>query len=328
MGFARSWSLAPAMAMTMVMAAYTAAHAQPWAAGVTDAQKKTAQARLEEGNALFLERKYAEALVKYEEAIAAWKHPAIQFNVVRCLIQLDRPVEASDRLALALAYGAAPLDEGVYTEALSYQKLLANQIAEIEVSCEQQGVKLTLDGQPLLTCPGKDKRRVAPGPHQVVGTKDGHLTKTVEVVVVGGTTEPVELALVPLAQAAKIVHRWPTWIPWVVTGGGLVVAGLGGVLQWQAFGQMRAYDADITRNCSINGCDVAMTNEQLRQDAIRNNKIAISVITVGATAAVTGGVMLFLNRGRTVYEQPVDRRTRLDVVPQPGGGLVGVSGQF
>ena len=125
------------------------AHAeeQPWAVGVTDAQKAEAQKILEEGNALFLKKDYPQALEKYKAAVAKWDHPAIRFNMVRCLIQLDRPVEASDSLALALKYGAAPLEEAVYTEALSYQKLLANQIGDLDIACVPPGAALDLSGR-------------------------------------------------------------------------------------------------------------------------------------------------------------------------------------
>ena len=84
------------------------AHAddQPWAVGVTDARKAGAQKLLEEGNALFLKKDYAQALEKYKAAVGSWDHPAIRFNMVRCLIQLDKPVEASDSLALALCQNA------------------------------------------------------------------------------------------------------------------------------------------------------------------------------------------------------------------------------
>ena len=60
-----------------------------------DSQKAQAQKILEEGNALFLKKDYAQALEKYKAAVAKWDHPAIRFNMVRCLIQLDKPVEAS-----------------------------------------------------------------------------------------------------------------------------------------------------------------------------------------------------------------------------------------
>src|SRR5262249_1746348 len=55
--------------------------ARPWGEGVTDDRKALAQSKLEAGNALFLEKKYGEALERYREALAAWDHPAIRFNV-------------------------------------------------------------------------------------------------------------------------------------------------------------------------------------------------------------------------------------------------------
>ncbi len=91
----------------------------PWADGVTDAQKAAARTRLDAGNARFLDKKYGEALEQYRQAVAIWDHPAIRFNMVRCLIQLERPVDAYDNLVLALTYGAAPLEEAVYLEARS-----------------------------------------------------------------------------------------------------------------------------------------------------------------------------------------------------------------
>ncbi|HUS31914.1 MAG TPA: tetratricopeptide repeat protein [Kofleriaceae bacterium] len=313
------------------------AHAdQPWAQGVSEAQKAEAQKKLEEGNALFLKQNYPEALKAYQAAVAQWDHPAIRFNIVRCLIQLDQPVPASDNLQLALKYGAAPLEEAVYTEALAYQKLLANQIAEVEISCKQDGAKVTLDGETLIAkCPGSEKRRVKPGQHGVVTTKEGFLPQNIEVVVVGGNTETVETNLVPLAKAAKIVHRWPTWIPWVVFGGGLVVAGFGGVIEATAFSNMSTFDKQVSSNCQTTGCDLN-TNQSLRDqrdDAKTLGNIGIAIISVGAAGAVAGGVLLVMNRGQTVYEQPEKQQgplgtARLDYVPHDGGGVLTLSGRF
>src|SRR5580698_621854 len=215
-------------AVWIAIAISVPAHAddvQPWAAGVTAAQKDAAHKLLDAGNALFLQRDYAGALDQYRQAAAQWDHPAIRFNIVRCLIQLDRSVEAAENLKLALAYGAAPLEDAVYSEALAYQKLLAKQVADVDVSCSQPGATVTLDGQPLTSCPGTQLRRVSPGRHQLVASNDGFLTKTTDVVIAGGETQHVALELVPLS-AATIGHRWAEWKPWVVLGSGVVVLGI------------------------------------------------------------------------------------------------------
>ena len=305
---------------------------EPWSVGVTDAQKQAAQKLLEEGNTLFLDKKFSAALDKYKAATASWDHPAIRFNIVRCLIQLEKPEEASDNLALALAHGKAPLDDAVYAEALNYQKLLAKQIGDLDVSCTQPAVKVSFDGQPLLTCPGSAKRRATVGQHLIVATKEGFLTKTTEVIVLGGKQHQVKLSLVSLDAAAKIEHRWPAWVPWSVFGGGLAVAGIGGLFQLQASARMDSYDRQATRNCALLHCDPndpTMLDQTDKRSAERLNTIAIGVMSVGAATVITGGVMLYLNRGRTVYEKSVEKVAPvIDVVPQKGGTLVTVGGRF
>ena len=303
----------------------------PWAIGVTDAKKAEAKTFLDAGNALFLDKKYAEALEQYKSAVAAWDHPAIRFNIVRCLIQLDRPVDASDNLKLALKYGADPLEEAVYTEALSYEKLLANQIGDLRVECQQPGVKVTLDGQPLATCPAKEMRRVVPGPHQVVATKAGLMTRTVEVVVLGGRSQDVPVNLETLARGARIEHRWSTWIPWVVFGSGFAIAGVGAVVDLNAVANMDSYDRTIAQNCSMMACletDPKIAGvRDLKSKAELRSAIGISVMVVGAATVATGAVMLYLNRGRTVYPESIEKLTPT-VTPMPGGAALTLSGAF
>jgi hypothetical protein len=325
------------LAMGFVVGGMQPAFADGWAAEAAKTspdQKAAAQAKLEAGNQLFLKQQYKEALEAYDSAIKSWDHPAIRFNIVRCMIQLDRPVEATDNLALALKYGAEPLEDTVYNEALNYQKLLAKQIGNLEVTCSQQGAKLTLDGQTLMDCPGTQKRRVAPGPHGIVATKDGYLTKEMRLEVTGGEDEKVDVKLIPLDKAAKVVHRWPTWIPWVVFGGGVTLATFGGVLQFMAAGRMNDYDQSVGTQCMITGCSPAMLEENGLADDKRSaeslNTAGVTLISVGIAGAVAGGVMLFMNRGRTVYEEPPKAGgPTVGVVPtRDGGGLMTLSGRF
>ena len=305
-------------AIVLVGAGRARADGEPWSVGVTVEQKARAQELLDAGNALFVENKYAEALAKYQQAVAAWDHPAIRFNVVRCLIQLDRPVEAADNLEVALAFGAAPLQDQVYAEALSYRKLLARQIGRLEIVCDQPGVKLTLDGKTLATCPSRTTSRVAPGEHQVVGTRVGYLTGTIDRIVTGGDEQTVAVALVPLAQAARVVHRWPAWVPWAVLGGGVLVGGLGALVDWKAANDLDLYNQDLLRRCGTTPCSPTDVESSLRHSAINENRAGIALIVLGAAGAVTGGVLLYVNRGRTTY--PTE--SALDVSPQRGGAVV------
>jgi tetratricopeptide (TPR) repeat protein len=297
---------------------------EPWKVGVTEDQKKQAKVLLDGGNTLFVDKNYAEALAKYRAAIDVWDHPAIRFNVVRCLIQLERTDEAAQELKLALKYGAAPLEEAVYAEALAYEKLLAKAVAEIVINCPKE-IKVTLDGQDVAC---GSSRQVKPGRRLVVGTREGYLTKTFEVIAVGGETQKVEVALVPLSKAAKIEHRWATWKPWVVFGAGLALVGIGGLVELQAQANMDAYKREVQRRCGDTPClpgaidDIA---ERQRDRAETQDVIAVSVMAIGAATAITGGVMLYLNRGRTVYEQPT---TRVGVAPLVGGGALTVGGRF
>jgi hypothetical protein len=319
------------------------ATAQPWAEGVSEDQKNAAKAKLEEGNARYLKNEYKEAQALYEEALKSWNHPAIRFNLVRCLVQLEQWVPASENLDQALVHGKAPFTEEVFNEVQSYQKMLSKQTAEVELSCSQDGAKLTFNGKPFIDkCPGKQKRRVETGQHQVVATKDGFLTKEMPVIVVGGKAQSVEVELVPLDKAAKVVHKWPTWIPWTVFIGGLAVTGVGVLLEVDAQSQMNQYDQDVAGRCAVNGCNLrdpmpgteeAAIAESLNDQKSRaesRDKLAIAIMSVGIAGAAVGGVLLFLNRGQTVYEDPVKggATAKVNVTPTHDGGMVSLSGRF
>jgi hypothetical protein len=283
------------------------APAGPWAEGVTAEQKAEAQRLLGVGNQLLIDGKVAEALAKYEEALRSWDHPAIRFNMVRALIQLNKPVEAQANLEKALKYGAAPLEEGVYQEALTVKVLLANQVADIEVGCEQDGVKVTLDTEPLLSCPGRQTRRLEPGKHLLVSTKENFLTDTKEVIVMGGTKETVTVKLIALEKAGVEKRRWASWKPWAVVGAGALIGGVGGLLQWRATVAMDDYERAVGRECADTGCTPQQLDDALIADKERTaklyNKIAIGTMAAGGATIAIGAALVFMNRPYTVYPE-------------------------
>jgi hypothetical protein len=238
--------------------------------------------------------------------------------MVRCQIQLGKNLEAYENLEKSLRYGAAPLEETVYNEAVAYQKLLASQVGELEVSCGQAGVALTLDGMPLASCPTTHKQRVLAGPHQIVGTKKGLLTSQLQLVVVGGKSERVEVKLDPLEKGARVEHRWPQYVPFTVLFGGLGVAGVGVLFQVLGSSQMADYDRWVDTRCTGNCAPSELDDVQHLYDGARlKSGIGISLMVTGGAAVATGAVMLYLNRGRTVYPE---------ITPTSAG--VGVRGTF
>jgi hypothetical protein len=324
----RSWLIIVASVLATPVA--VRAETPAWSRGVTDAQKATAKQFLDRGNALFLEKKYSDALEQYKQAVGAWDHPAIRFNIVRCLIQLDRPVDASDNLKLALRFGAAPLEEAVYSEALAYEKLLANQIATVAVDCAQPGVKVSLDGQALSTCPAREVRRVTPGAHQLVGSKPGFLTRTVEVIVIGGTERQVALSLDPVEKAARIEHRFAIWKPWVVFGGGFAIAAIGGAVNLSAAGDMNEFDRAVAAKCPTTSCtpdQLASETRDIKQPAETKSAIGVGLMIGGGAIIATGAVLLYLNQGRTVYPTATERLTP-SLTPVAGGATFSLSRQF
>jgi tetratricopeptide (TPR) repeat protein len=312
--------------IALVLAHASVAAAQgadsPWSRGVTDEQKKTAQGLLEQGNQLMLASKFKEAVPIYERALASWDHPAIRFNLVKALIGLDKVLDAAENLDKALAYGAAPLEDQVYNEALNYQRLLKNQIATIELRCDQAGVKLALDGKPALTCPGTRELRVLPGAHSIVGAGPSLVTEVRDVTLIGGTRTSESFAL---REPGEPVRRWATWKPWAVVAGGAAFTATGVVFNVLARNRRDDLHARAATQCSVRGCD-AERYEELGLRALEDrvnayNTVSMIALGVGGAGMIAGGVLVMLNR--VSPEAP-----RVAVQPGATGVTVTVGGSF
>lgn len=274
----------------------------PWGRGVSAADKAAAQRLLEEGNQQFLANRHKEALATYEAAVARWDHPAIRFNIVRTQVALDKLIEAYDNLEKALAYGAAPLEDAVYAEALNYRRLLARQVAELEVHCDQPGVELKIDGDLRVPCPAVRKVRMPPGKHIVTGTGPALTTVARDVVLEPGALATVEIHLEPIGTANLVTRpRWARWKPWAVVAGGVVLTGVGGV-----FNHVARRDADEVDRRSRISCTMGCTDEEYRDLGLadlesrvrRSNAISLTALAVGTVTLLVGGALVVANRPR------------------------------
>lgn len=294
---------------------------RPWAAGVGEDEQRRALALFVEGNALFEDSKYAPALAKYRDALALWRHPAIHFNAAVSLINLDQPLAALDQLDAAMAYGDGPFDAETYKQAQLYARLLQGQVSVLEVTCDEVGAEVTLDGERLFVGPGKVTRRLAPGRHQLVGRKAGFVTAASALVLTAGQRQ-VEALQLSVSAGPRLVRRWAVWTPWAVLGAGVLVAGVGVPLEVSARSELVAFESGLSQVCPV-GCAVSTLPEAVRSSRARadaQHGAALGLFGVGAATLVTGVVMLGLN-GLHPEDEP-----KVVVVPSVGPGLFAISG--
>src|SRR5436190_16273158 len=210
-----------AVAILLIGGVAAADTVKPWAVGVPEAKQALALQKFQDGNALFVKAEWPKALELYLAALAEWDHPNIRYNAAICLIKLGRMLEAHDHMAAALRYGEAPLGKDLYEQGQTYFQVLKSSVSHLEVVCKAPaGARVTVDGVPLLdTCPRSATKLVEPGKHQIVSSKPGYRTETVDVQAPAGGRETVTIVM-QLEGTRKLTRRWPRWVPWIVVGSG------------------------------------------------------------------------------------------------------------
>jgi hypothetical protein len=291
------------------------AEEKPWAAGVSQDNQAAALALYKEGNGFFEQDQYRQALDKYDEALKLWDHPAIRYNAMICLIQLERPVDAYVSLLSAVRFGEQPLGPDLFKEAARYRKLLEGQVGEIEVQCDEPSAEVTLDGKPLFKAPGSKRQWVLSGQHQILATKPRFQTETLK-----REVSPNKRTRVEIAMKRSVSTGW-RWTPWVFVSSGALVAAVGGGLYWKARSDLGRYDNYVKTNCYVSGCNETMipsATASLRTTAYALQTPSIVIMSVGGAAIATGLVLLQL------------RTKSPTVVPTVGADHAGmaISGQW
>jgi hypothetical protein len=295
---------------------------RPWATGVSDAEQEVARGLYLEGNAEFMESRFARALAKYRDALRHWDHPAIHFNVAICLINLDQLVEASDELERSLAYGAAPLGQEAYAQSTTYRKLLGGQLAHVTATCSVPGSVITLDGKYLFTAPGNAKLNLLPGEHQLAAIKPGLRTAFKTFVAAPGKQAVYDLQPLPELDP-------PYWQYWKhVLGAGGALATAGAVTYLWARSNMKDFDEAFQERCP-DGCDAetarGLAVNAKRDEALMKQTVAFSLWAGGGAAVLTGVLGLILDRPRVRAEAS---RAVPVVGAVPGGATVALGWPF
>lgn len=157
-----------------------------------------------DGLRLFQQKKWAEALDRFDRADKLVPAPTLGIHAARCLAQLGRLVEASERYLEVSRYKLSPRDGWAYRravkEAQSERDKLMPRIPNLEILLEGprgDGVKVTMDDAAVPEELIGAAYPVDPGTHEVVATRDVDVVRATTVIKERETVQVV-LQLPPL----------------------------------------------------------------------------------------------------------------------------------
>jgi hypothetical protein len=273
-----------------------------------------ALAAFHQGNDLLNNALFPQSVGRYREALRCWDHPAIHYNLALALINLDQPIEVFEQLNEAIKYGSDPVGQDKFDHAKEYLKLVAGQLADIEVSCDKPGAKVAVDGKESFVAPGSHKAKVRVGKHTFYGEKEGYNARVTAPFIGPGETFRIELKLYTAEELTRYRRRWDrTWMPYSVMGAGAVVGIVGGLFLLSASSTYDEYDTQVTR-CNMDhqngGCPTTDAKGQSLIDMRKSGDTKRTVGYVGygvaGAAVVTGAVLLWLNRRQPYQIRPED----------------------
>lgn len=286
---------------------------RPWYCGVSEADRARALELFAQANQFFDNTAFPVAVERYQAALAYWNHPGIQYNLMLALVVLEQPIEAYQASMEALRYGVKALKLEEYRRAVDYQRLLRRQVAYLEVTCDEPGAVVSLDGKDILYGPGTVHTPVLPGQHELAAKKAGYLTTQHSLVAVTEKPAKVQMRLLPQSSATIPVRRWPNWQPWAVVGAGVGVGLVGGLLEWRADASNVALQDLYMGRCLPCAPTPEMKSLHKRYQWYRRGGHGTSM--AGGMAMLGGLMLVYLNREQHV-ENP-ERRNLVNVAVLP-----------
>lgn len=201
-------------ALLALVAGSRPAHAEP-----TPADRETARTLMDQGDASFDQKNYADALKDYQGAHAIMNVPTTGYAVAQTLAALGRLIEAIDAAILVTQMPVAKGESRPFTVARAQAQKLANELApriatlkvDIKGPSDTAAVKVEIDGtsvpNAVLTLP----RNVNPGAHLVHASAAGYSDDERTVTVAPGEIIAIELVLKPkpASEPPPIVRAAP-----------------------------------------------------------------------------------------------------------------------
>jgi hypothetical protein len=172
-----------------------------------DASVAMARERFKEGVAFFDKKDYEKARLAFLQAYALKKHPAVLLNLAQSELRSGHEADAAKHFAAYLrdATDASPAETQAAQAGLNAAKVA---VAEVEVSVDESGAEVSVDGTSAGTSPLPGPLYMAVGSHSIEARKNGQSTATQVSASAGKqlkaslTLTPAPIAAPPIASAA------------------------------------------------------------------------------------------------------------------------------
>lgn len=248
--------------------------------------KSTARKLGEEGIALFEKKQFAEALEKFNLAEKLLPAPTLGVRAARCLVQLGRFVEASERY---LEVTRIEVPQSQMTPA--FRKAQAEAIVEREellalipsLTIIVQGplgdeAKVFVDGEQIPTGLIGQKRQMDPGVHEVeIRRKDAMASKKIDLVVKKNEKLTLELPPLPEPPAPEMDPKLRA-LAWIGMG-----IGVGGTIAFAVNGSIAVRKQRELAPLCTNGCT----------PPYHDDVDTLNMLRYATTAGIVAGVVGF-----------------------------------
>jgi hypothetical protein len=269
---------------------------EPWYRHVPDDDRRRAQALFTKAIDKHKQLLRGDAQELYEQALALWDNPDIQWNLALVLEDLGQYLRAYQQLDSTLRWGKALGPERLRQVRDRMRVLETERLARIETDREELAAAITIDGKPWLCLAGRRGTLVMPGEHYLAARKPGYFPVTRPVYVKAGQQARVPL---PMDEDRLLETRrwttWTTWKPWAVVGAGVAAAAVGTGLEWRAVASRDAAAATLA-DCVTFVCN--SDRSDLYDRASVEHELAIGAIAAGGIAVTVGLALAWLNQPR------------------------------
>jgi hypothetical protein len=261
----------------------------------------------------------------YDQALALWDDPDIQWNLALVLEDLGQYLRAYQQLDGALRWGDALGAERLRDVRDRMQALETRHLARMEASSDEPGADITFDGQPWFRGAGHQSTLVEPGEHYIASRKAGFFPVTRSVSLTAGQVARVALPMD--VDRLFETRRWSAWEPWAVVSAGVVVVAVGAGLERQAIVHRDAAAKSLPGPCdSSRGC-TPTTSPAGYDRAVTDRRLAIGAFVAGGTTLVVGLTMAWINQLQ-VHHTEARAPGQIEVTPILATDQVGVSARL